>query len=115
VNKSTSFQSHFVLNANFDAKFVLSIRSLTLPVLFPVSKNEDKNRPVCQVVVVHNFNRSTKEAEADRSLQVQGHPSLQIEFQDYDTEKPCLKKTKQNKTKTNQPIKAHNNKNGPFC
>ena len=33
-------------------------------------------------MVVHTFNRSTWEAEADRSLRVQDQPGLQSEFQD---------------------------------
>ena len=50
------------------------------------------------------FNLSTQEAEAGRSLWVQGQPGLQIEFQDSQgyTENPYLNKTKQNKTKQNK-------------
>ena len=49
-------------------------------------------------VVVHAFNPSTWEAEAD--FWVRGQPGLQSEFQDSQgyTEQPCLEKTKQNKT-----------------
>jgi hypothetical protein len=38
------------------------------------------------------------------NFSVQGQPSIQSEFQDSQgyTEKPCLEKTKQNKTKTNK-------------
>jgi hypothetical protein len=43
---------------------------------------------------------------------VRGQPGLQSEFQDSQryTEKPCLKKTKPNQTKPNQPNKQINNK-----
>ena len=45
-------------------------------------------------VVAHIFNSSTREAEAGRSLSVQGQPGLQREFQDSQgyKVKPCLKK-----------------------
>jgi hypothetical protein len=48
-----------------------------------------------QVVVVHAFNPSTWEAEAE----VWGQPGLQSEFQDSQgyTEKPCLEKPKKKK------------------
>ena len=55
--------------------------------------------------MAHSFNPSTKEAEAGRSLWVQGQPGLQSEFQDSQgyTEKPCLEKPN-NQTKQNQNI-----------
>jgi hypothetical protein len=42
-------------------------------------------------VVAHAFNPNTWKAEAGRSLNVQGQPGLQSEFQDFqgDTEKIC--------------------------
>lgn len=52
------------------------------------------------VVVVHAFGSSTWEAEACRSLWVQGHPSLQGEFQNTQSchsEKPFLKQKPINK------------------
>ena len=53
------------------------------------------------------LNPSTQEAEAGVSLWVPGQPGVQSKFQDSQrgTEKLCLGKTKQNKTKTNQPNK----------
>jgi hypothetical protein len=47
------------------------------------------------MVVVHTFNPSTPEAEAGAS-QIQGHPDLQIKFQDSQSysEKLCLEKQK---------------------
>ena len=50
-----------------------------------------------QAVVAQAFNPSSQEAEAGRSLCIQGQPGLQSEFQDNQgchTEKPCLKKAK---------------------
>jgi hypothetical protein len=49
-------------------------------------------------VVAHAFDPSTREAEAGGFL---SQPGLQSDFQDSQgyTEKPCLKKTKQNKKK----------------
>jgi hypothetical protein len=51
-------------------------------------------------MVVHTYNPSTWEAEASGFLNL-SQPGLQSEFQDNQgyTEKPCLKKQKQNKTK----------------
>ena len=45
---------------------------------------------------VHAFNPSAQEAEAGRSLRVQGQPGIQSEFQDSlgHIEKRCLKKRK---------------------
>ena len=47
------------------------------------------------------FNPSIQEAEAGVSLLVRGQPDLHNKFQNSQgsTEKPCLKKLKQNKTK----------------
>jgi hypothetical protein len=53
-------------------------------------------------VVVHAFNPSTQEAEADRFLEFEASlPGLQSEFQDSQsyTEKPYLKKSKNKKIK----------------
>jgi hypothetical protein len=52
-----------------------------------------KDRDICTVVVI-TFNPSTWEEEAGGSLEVQGQPGLQREFQDSQgyTEKPCLEK-----------------------
>jgi hypothetical protein len=60
-------------------------------------------------VVVHAFNPSTWEAEAGRFLS-RGYPGLQSEFQDSQgyTEKPCLEKTNNNKTKQTKKIKNKN-------
>jgi hypothetical protein len=44
-------------------------------------------------MVAHAFDSSTQGLEAGKSLWVQGHPGLQIEFhntQGYYIEKPCL-------------------------
>jgi hypothetical protein len=51
-------------------------------------------------MVAHAFNLSTREAEAGKFLSL-GQPGLQSEFQDCQgyTEKPCLKKTKNQKPK----------------
>lgn len=45
-------------------------------------------------IVTHHFSPSTREAEASRSLQVQGQPGLHREFKDSQgyEEKLCLKK-----------------------
>lgn len=53
-------------------------------------------------MVVHTFNPSAQEAEADEFLWVWGQPSPQREYQDsqdYTEEKPCLEKPKQNQQK----------------
>lgn len=55
---------------------------------------------MCQAVTAHVFNPSTPEAEAGRSLRVQGQPPLLREFHDsYSyTENPCLRKNKTKET-----------------
>jgi hypothetical protein len=59
---------------------------------------------------VNAFNPSTQEAEAGRSLRVQGQPGLQIKFQDSQvyTEIPYLKTNKQtNKSKPRTYTNTH--------
>ena len=61
-------------------------------------------------MVVHIFNPSTQEAEADEFLSSR-LPALQSEFQDSQgyTEKPCLEKQKQ-KNQKNQKTKTKQTK-----
>jgi hypothetical protein len=57
-------------------------------------------------VLTHALNPSAWEAEAGRSLWVQGQPGLQIKFQDNQycyTEKPCLETNKQKKKQKKKP------------
>jgi hypothetical protein len=57
-------------------------------------------------VVAHAFNPSTREAEAGGFLSSRPGLVYQNEFQDCQgyTEKPCLEKTKQNKTKKGSDV-----------
>ena len=52
-------------------------------------------------MVAHTFDPNTPEAEAGGSLWILGQPGLQSEFQGSQsyTEKPCLKKPKQQQNK----------------
>jgi hypothetical protein len=66
------------------------------------------------VVVAHAFDPSTWEAEAGRFLS--SSPGLQSEFQESQgyTEKPCLVKTTQHKTKQNKTNKQKEKKKLPW-
>jgi hypothetical protein len=59
-------------------------------------------------VVAHDFNPSTREAEADRFLS-SSQPGLQSEFQDRQgyTEKHCLEKPKKQKKQKKQKEEGH--------
>jgi hypothetical protein len=61
--------------------------------------------------MAHTFNPSTQEAEAGRSLWVQGQPGLQSEFQDIQgyIVTHCLKKAekKEKKSYVNASLSAH--------
>jgi hypothetical protein len=60
-----------------------------------------KNKYLFWVVVLHNFNPSTQEAEAGGFLSSRPAWSTRVKFQDSQgyTEKPCLKKQKPTKQK----------------
>ena len=74
----------------------------------PSKTQKIKTYELCQPVVPHTFNSSTREAEAGGYQWVWGQPDLQSEFQDsHGTQRDLVSenKTKQNKHKTKQTQK----------